>query len=183
MLVWLARDWSLAWLAFPPVASELYHGNIHLLIGAALVLSMRWPVAYAFLVLSKVAPGVTALWWVVRREWRNLAIGLGSAAIIVAISFALSPATWFSWISHISTESNQAFNLIPIPLLVRLPFAALVAIYAARTDRAWLLPVAATLALPLLWVHGLAILVAITPLWRLQARRRAAAARLPRRLA
>ena len=170
VLVWLARDWSLAWLAFPPVASELYHGNIHLLIGAALVLSMRWPVAYAFLVLSKVAPGVTALWWVVRREWRNLAIGLGSAAVIVGVSFALSPATWFSWINHISTESNQAFNLIPIPLLVRLPFAALVAIYAARTDRAWLLPVAATLALPLLWVHGLAILVAITPLWRLQAR-------------
>jgi hypothetical protein len=64
----------------------------------------------------------------------------------------------------------------PDPAALRLPFAALVAIYAARTDRAWLLPVAATLALPLLWVHGLAILVAITPLWRLQARRRAAVA-------
>ena len=25
VLVWLARDWSLAWLAFPPVSSELYH--------------------------------------------------------------------------------------------------------------------------------------------------------------
>ena len=173
VLVWLARDWALAWLAFPPVASELYHGNIHLLIGAALVLSMRWPIAYAFLVLSKVAPGVTALWWVVRREWRNLAIGLGSAALIVAISFATSPGAWFAWVDHISSESNQAFNLIPIPLLARLPVAALVAIYAARTDRAWLLPFAATLALPLLWVHGMAILVAITPLYRRRALSRA----------
>ena len=41
VLVWLGRDWALAWLAFPPVASELYHGNIHLLIAAALVLSLR----------------------------------------------------------------------------------------------------------------------------------------------
>jgi hypothetical protein len=166
VLVWLARDWSLAWLAFPPVSVELYHGNIHLLIAAALVLSMRWPVAYAFLVLSKVGPGVTAIWWVVRREWRHLAIGLGSAAIVVAISFAVSPSTWFAWVEHISSESNQAFNLIPVPLLIRLPIAAVVAVVAGLTNRAWLLPFAAVLALPLLWVHGLAILVAITPLRR-----------------
>lgn len=166
VLVWLARDWALAWLAFPPVASELYHGNIHLLIAAALVLSLRWPIAYAFLVLSKVAPGVIAIWWLARREWRSLAIGLGSAAIVVAASFAIAPDAWFSWLNHISSESNQAFNLVPIPLLARLPVAALIAFYAARTDRAWLLPVAAVLALPLLWVHGLAILVAMTPLLR-----------------
>jgi hypothetical protein len=166
VLVWLARDWSLAWLAFPPVASELYHGNIHLLIAAALVLSLRWPIAYAFLVLSKVAPGVTALWWLVRREWRRLAVALGSGAVVVALAFVLAPGSWLAWIEHLSSESNSAFNLLPIPLLVRLPVAALVAVYAARSDRAWLLPVAAVLALPLLWVHGLAILVACTPLYR-----------------
>ena len=96
---------------------------------------MRWPVAYAFLVLSKVAPGVTALWWVVRREWRNLAIGLGSAAIIVAISFALSPATWFSLDQPHLDRVEPGVQPDPVPLLVRLPFAALVAIYAgSRTD-------------------------------------------------
>jgi hypothetical protein len=166
VLVWLARKWSLAWLAFPPVVSELYHGNIHLLIAASLVLSLRWPVAYAFLVLTKVTPGVTALWWLVRREWRNLAVGLASAGVVVAISFALAPSMWADWLEHISSESNQAFNLLPVPLLVRLPFAAAVAITAGLTSRAWLLPIAATLALPLHWVHGLAILVATTPLRR-----------------
>jgi Glycosyltransferase family 87 len=170
VLVWLARDWSLAWLAFPPVASELYHGNIHLLIAAALVLSLRWPIAYAFLVLSKVAPGVTAIWWLVRREWRRLAVALGSAAVVIAVSFLVAPGSWLAWAEHISSESNAAFNLLPIPLLVRLPAAALVAVFAARSDRPWLLPVAAVLALPLLWVHGLAILVAITPLYRLSRR-------------
>ena len=88
VLVWLARDWALAWLAFPPVASELYHGNIHLLIAAALVLSLRQPIAYWFLALSKVSPGVTALWYAVRREWRNLAIAVGGAGAVVAIAFA-----------------------------------------------------------------------------------------------
>ena len=166
VLVWLARDWALAWLAFPPVASELYHGNIHLLIAAAVVLSIRHPGAYLFLVLSKVSPGVTVLWYVVRREWRNLAIAAGGAGLVVAIAVAIDPGVWIAWVSHISSESNHAPNLIAVPLAVRLPIAALLVVYAARTDRAWILAPAVVLALPLLWFHGLAALVAITPLVR-----------------
>ncbi len=168
VLVWLARDWALAWLAFPPVASELYHGNIHLLLAAALVLSLRRPIAYAFLALSKVSPGVTAIWYLVRREWRNLAIAVGGAAAVAAVSFVISPQPWLDWFTHISSESNSAPNLIPIPLLARLPFSVLLVVIAARTDRSWLLAPAVVLALPLLWVHGLAVLVAITPLRRLR---------------
>jgi hypothetical protein len=170
VLVWLARDWALAWLAFPPVASELYHGNIHLLIAAALVLSLRWPIAYLFLALSKVSPGVTVLWYVARREWRNLAIALGGAAVVAAIAFVIAPSPWMAWLTHLSSDSNQAFNLIPIPLAVRLPVAALLVVVAARLDKAWILAPAVVLSLPLLWVHGLAVLVAITPLRRLAAR-------------
>jgi hypothetical protein len=166
VLVWLARDWSLAWLAFPPVSSELYHGNIHLLIAAALVLSIRWPIASLFLVLSKVTPAVTMLWFVVRREWRNAAIAIGGALAVVALAFAIAPALWVAWVNHISSESNQAFNLIPVPLLWRLPVAVVLVVIAARSNRAWLLAPAAVLSLPLLWVHGLSILVAVTPLVR-----------------
>ena len=187
VLVWLARDWALAWLAFPPVASELYHGNVHLLIAAALVLSLRHPVAYAFLVsLEGRRPSVTALWWVVRREWRTLAIALGTTAVVVAVSVRVSPSDqWFGRGSPTSRPSRtRRRTSSPIPLVVRLPVAvALVAIVAARVDRAWLLAPAATLALPLLWVHGLAILVAITPLWRLAGSDAVGPARVPRRLA
>jgi hypothetical protein len=168
VLVWLARDWALAWLAFPPVVFELYHGNIHLLIGAALVLALRYPGAYLFLALSKVSPGITALWYVVRREWRNLAIALGVSLAVVAIAFLIAPQPWLAWLSHLSSESNQAPNLIAIPLAVRLPFSAALVIVAARLDRPWILAPAVVLALPLLWLHGLAVLVAITPLLRLE---------------
>jgi hypothetical protein len=167
VLVWLARDWALAWLALPPVASELYHGNIHLLIAAGLVLSLRYPVAYWFLALSKVSPGITAIWYLARREWRSFAIAVGGAAIIAAIAFALAPDLWFAWLRHLSNYSTQAQNLIAIPLAVRLPIAALLVLVAARTDRPWLLAPAVVLSLPLLWVHGLAVFVAITPLVRM----------------
>jgi hypothetical protein len=168
VLVWLARDWALAWLAFPPVASELFHGNIHLLIAAALVLSLRIPAAFSFLALSKVTPGVVAIWWLVRREWRQLAVALGVAAVVVAVSVAAAPGLWVAWLRHVASQSPDAANLVPVPVLARLPFAALLAVVAARTNRAWLLAPAVVLALPLLWVHGLAVLVAITPLARMR---------------
>ncbi len=167
VLVWLARDWALAWLAFPPVVSELYHGNIHLLIGAVLVIALRRPPTFVFLALTKVSPGVVALWWVVRREWRSLAFALGVSTVVVAIAVALQPGAWTAWIVHISSEANTAPNLIPIPLLARLPVAAVLVVVAARLDRRWLLAPAVVLALPLLWVHGLAVLVAMTPLLRM----------------
>ena len=166
VLVWLARDWALAWLAFPPVASELFHGNIHLLLAAALVLSLRWPAAFAFIALSKVSPGVSALWWVVRREWRRLATALAASAVVIAVSVALAPGLWVAWLTHISSEANHAPNLIAIPLAIRLPVAAAIVVWAALRDRPLLLPLALVLALPLLWVHGFAILVAMTPLLR-----------------
>jgi hypothetical protein len=171
VLVWLARDWALAWLAFPPVASELFHGNIHLLIAAALVLSLRHPAAYAFLALSKVSPGVSALWWVVRREWRNLAIALGASLAVIALSVLIAPDNWTAWLGHISSEANRAPNLIAVPLLIRFPVAAALVAYAGWRDRPLLMPFAVVLALPLLWLHGLAVLVALTPLLRQTARR------------
>jgi hypothetical protein len=169
VLVWLARDWALAWLAFPPVAAELYHGNIHLLIAAALVLSLRQPIAYVFLALSKVSPGVMVLWWAARGEWRNFTLAVGSAAAVVVIAFVLAPDAWSAWLTQVSNVPTQAQNLIAIPLAIRLPVAAVLVIAAARLDRPWILAPAVALALPLLWAHGFAVLVAITPLIRMRA--------------
>ena len=168
VLIWLARDWALAWLAFPPVVFELYHGNIHLLIAAALVLMLRRPPAFLFLALSKVSPGIAALWWLVRREWRPLAVALGASAVVIAISFALSPALWVEYVTHISSEANHAPNLIAIPLLVRLPFATALVVVAAPRVRPRLHAPAVGGAQPRLWIHGLAVLVAVTPLVRME---------------
>ena len=69
-----------------PVSQEILIGNIHLLLAAAIVLGFRWPGTWAFVLLTKVTPGVGLLWFAVRREWRSLGIALGATAAIVAVS-------------------------------------------------------------------------------------------------
>ena len=59
---------------------ELAGGNIHLLLAAAMVLGFRWPATWALVLLTKITPGIGLLWFVVRREWRQLAIALGATA-------------------------------------------------------------------------------------------------------
>ena len=51
-----------------------------------------------------------------------------------------------------------------IPLLIRLPLAALLVAWGGRTGRPWTVPVGATLALPILWPSGFAVLAALWPI-------------------
>jgi hypothetical protein len=160
-LIWLGGRWTIAILAFPPVAAELIHGNIHLLMAAAIVLGFRHPWTWSLILLTKVTPGIGLLWFVVRREWRHLAIALGATAALVVVSAAFTPHLWSQWVASLAgTQYTPAPNEIAIPLLVRLPVAAAVVIWGAATNRAWTVPVAVTLALPTIWMHGLTVLVA-----------------------
>jgi hypothetical protein len=70
---------------------ELAGGNITLLLAAAIVLGFRWPAAWAFVLLTKVTPGIGLLWFAVRREWRSLGIALGATGLVVAVSFVVIP--------------------------------------------------------------------------------------------
>ena len=58
---------------------------------------------------------------------------------------------------------------------MRLPIAIAIAGVAGLTNRAWLLPVAVTLALPVLWLNSLAILAACVPFRRVRVGRDAEA--------
>lgn len=167
--VWLGGRRWLWVLAFPPVALELYHGNIHLLIAAAIALGFRYPLAWTFVLLTKVTPGVGLLWFAVRREWRNLAIVAVATAVIVGISVAVDPNMWQQWIDrqllHSLREApDQPY--IPVPLFVRLPIAAVLVVWGARSDRKWTVPVAAAIAMPVLWVTAFATLAALAALDR-----------------
>ena len=170
-VAWLGWRWALLVLAFPPVALELYHGNIHLLIAAAIALGFRYPWTWAFVLVTKVTPGVGLLWFAVRREWRNLGIALGVTAGLVAISFAIDGRLWREWIVEgllpVAAGPVQQFY-VGIPLLIRLPAAAALVAWGARTDRAWTVAASAALALPVLWLSGLSILVAIAAIERLR---------------
>ena len=167
-LVWQAGLWTALALLLVPVFVDLTVGNIHLLIGAAILLGFRWPWAWAFVLLTKVTPGVGLLWFAFRREWRSLAIALGATAAIAAGSFALNPSLWFEWVDILTAAASGpdwAF-IVPIPVWLRLPVAVAILFWGARTDRFWTVPLASCIALPVLRFNGFAMLVAMLPLLR-----------------
>lgn len=165
--VWLVGPWWLPLLAFAPFLIELRMANVHLLLAAAIVLGFRWPAAWSFVLLTKVAPGVGLLWFVVRREWRSLAIALGATAAVVGVSFLLAPSDWVDWfVSLARTTQDDPPLSIHVPLMARLAVAVALVAWGARTDRRWTVMVAATISLPTLWVHGLAMLAGVIALQR-----------------
>ena len=172
-LAWMGRRWTLLLLLlFPPVLGELWLGNLNLLLGLAVVVGMRRPAAWAFILLTKITPGVGLLWFVVRREWRNLAIALGATAVIAGVSVVLAPDLWSGFIEASRTQLSATVDVprqaVPISLPFRMAVAAVLVVWGARTDRAWVLPIAVSVSVPFLWWNVLAVMVAAVPLasWR-----------------
>lgn len=167
-LVWLL-GWELGALSLLalPVSNEVARGNIHLLMAVAIVAGFRYPTAWAWVLLTKVTPGVGLLWFVFRREWRALAVALGMTAAVVLLSFVIASDLWLRWFDLLvgNVETTRP-SVLEIPVLPRLAVAAgLVAIGVWR-NRPAIVPVAAMLALPAIWVNSLSMLVAVVPLWR-----------------
>jgi hypothetical protein len=177
-LIWLVgRSWLLLF-AFPPIPLELYHGNIHLFMAVAIVLGFRYPIAWAFIVLTKVSPGVGALWFAFRGEWRKFAIAVGGTVAIAAVSFLVAPNLWREYtqtmVDNLAYDPGHPYP-VPIPVPIRMAMSAVIVWWGARTDRRWVVPIAVVLSLPIIWFHGLAVLAACIPLWREDRRRHEAA--------
>ena len=173
-LWWLLGRMALPSLLFLPIPFEIISGNVHLLYAVAIVAGFRYPVSWALMLLTKVTPGVGVLWFLVRREWRAFVLAIGVTAVIAAVSFLLDRTAWESWLrllqADLSGAGQASFQTVgwylPVPLLPRLIGAAALVAFAAWSDRRWLVPVAVALALPVLWLNGLAVLAAVVPLWR-----------------
>ena len=163
-IIWFGG--SLGWIAvafaLPFVALELYHGNIHILMAVAVVLGFRHPWTWAFILLTKSTAGVGLLWFAVRREWDSLGIAVASTVVLCAISLIFVPHLWADWAIYVSAApEGRSYNEIFVPLAIRLPLAAALVIWGARTDRRWTVIVAVALSLPVIWFHGLAVLVGL----------------------
>ena len=177
--VWyLLRRWSLPSLLFLPIPFEIISGNVHLFYAVAIVVGFRWSASWVLMFITKVTPGIGVLWFAVRREWRALGIALGVTAAIVAVSYILNPAAWQQWVALLRADlaggAGQATLDTPgwylaVPLLPRLVVSGALLVFAGLTDRRWLVPVAVVLALPVLWLNGLAVLAAVVPLWQARA--------------
>lgn len=163
---------ALAVTLLPFVFRDLLVGNIHLILGAAMVLGLRYPAIWAFPLLTKVTPGVGVLWFAARGEWRRLLAAAATTVGIAAVSFVLAPELWVEWIERLRGDTGTAGSLYVSLIVVRLALAAAIVLYAGRSGRPWLIPIAVVIALPILWPDSLAILLACFPLLRAGGRSR-----------
>jgi hypothetical protein len=177
-LWFLLGRWSLPSLIFLPIPFEIISGNVHLFYAVAIVIGFRWSATWALMFLTKITPGIGVLWFAARREWRAFATALGVTAAIVAVSYALNPAAWQEWIAILRSDlaggAGQASLdtsgwYLAVPLLPRLVAAGALAVAAGLLDRRWLVPFVVVLALPVVWLNGLAVLAAVVPLWKARA--------------
>lgn len=167
--VWLVGRWAFPLLLLTgAVALELYLGQIDIFIAAAVVIGFRYPAVWAFPLLTKVAPGIGLIWFVVRKEWRNLAIATTATVAIAGVSALAAPHLWNEWweLLRRSVMDRQVVEgaYLAIPVWLRLPFAVAIIAWGARTDRHWTVPVGILLAMPILWINVFTLLIAAVPL-------------------
>jgi hypothetical protein len=160
ILGWLIRPWPwvLPILALP-IIYEVCVGNVNFLLAAAIVLGFRAPPLWAFPFLTKITLGVGVVWFAVRREWRSLALAVGSTALLVAVSFVLAPAAWADWIAFLAASSDRS-QALPERLAVAIVLTA----FGASTGRRWLVPIAVWIAQPNIIINSWVILLAVIPL-------------------
>jgi hypothetical protein len=162
-LVWLTRAWLPLAVVTLIALESVSRGNIEVLMAAAIVVGFRFPAAWAFVLLTKVTPGVGLVWFLARREWRHLGIALGATILLAVVSFVFAPELWAAWIASLqaNARTSPVWTYLPVPIGVRLPVAAAVVAYGAVRGWRWVVPVGATLAMPALWPINMALLVAL----------------------
>lgn len=160
--VWLAKPLGWAWGGVLLVwcVPELMVGNIYAFLAVATVLALSGtPQAWALALLTKPVLGVGMAYHVVRREWRALALATAATSAIVAVSFALDPGGWLSWIGFLQgLAGGDAVGY----LRYRLVASLIIVVIAGARGRAWPVPVALLVALPVLGgISAFTILAAI----------------------
>jgi hypothetical protein len=167
LLVWLTGRRVLLVALLPPVLLTLVQGQLDICFAAVAVLGLRWPALWVLPLLTKITPGVGIVWFLVRREWRQLVIALGVTLGVMGVSFLLDQGGWASWAAMLlraEFPKDPQLVYLDVPLTIRFPIALLVIAWGARTSRTWTIPVAMTLAMPIVWANSVTILVALIPL-------------------
>jgi hypothetical protein len=170
---------GVAWLAHPLPAlprvavfaaclPDILSGNVFWLLGVMSVLGIARGAPWCVAAFTKVLPCLGPVWFVARGQWRALAGFVGTAAVLLAISAIVSPGEWQAWLDFLRDSAGDASGKVYLsqfvfvfPLVIRFPLALALAVWAARTDRPWLLPVAMVLASPVVGWGTFAMLAAI----------------------
>jgi hypothetical protein len=170
-LVWLAGPFTVLVLFTVPVASEVNAGNIQILLAAAIVVGFGrpagWTATWAFVLLTKVTPGVGLLWFAARREWRRLAVAVGVTALVAGATFLVWPDRWLDWTQLIAGGGTPE-PLAPyyLPFWPRFVGAAVIVLIGAWRGWRWPVVVAGCLALPGFYTISPSMLVGVLPFLR-----------------
>lgn len=165
VIAWLLKPLGFAWgvPCFLLCTTELFLGNVNGFLGLVIVFGFRYPGMWALPILTKVLPGIGALWFVIRGEWRNAAIVAVTTAAIAIPTMVLAPDLWLDWLRFLQTQSGA---MTP-SRAARLVAGFVLVVVAARKDWRVLLPFALFLASPVVSSATLLSLLAATPrLWR-----------------
>lgn len=170
-LVWLAGPLTVLVLFTVPVASEINAGNIQLLTAAAIVLAFRrgvaWPGLWAFVILTKVTPGIALVWFAARRQWRAFAVAVGVTVAIAGATFLAWPDRWLEWASLLASGGTpEPVSPYYLPFWPRFVGAGAIAVIGAWRGWRWPVVVAATLALPAFYTISPSMLVGVLPFLR-----------------
>jgi hypothetical protein len=168
-----AAGLTIAWLAKPlsrPMAvglwlfctPEILSGNVFWLLALCTVLGFSRGTPWLAAAFTKVVPCLGPIWFLVRGEWRPLRSFAVAATLFFLVSFALDPSLWRQWVDFLVDSSDVApvISFIP-PLVYRLPVGLALLVFAARTDRRWLVPVCMVVVSPVIGEGTLALLAAI----------------------
>jgi hypothetical protein len=161
---WLAGPVLPIALFLPPVAVEINAANINLILVTAIALGFRWPALWAVVLLTKPTMGIGLLWFALRRDWRALAIALGTTLAIAAVSFALNPGAWFEYPRAVLAIDATPGWPFPWPIWMRLPVALPLVIWGARTSRPWAVALGSMLAAPRLYFLSPVMFLGLLPL-------------------
>jgi hypothetical protein len=174
---WLAGPVVVAIALLPtpwsPVFTDVWFGNISVLIAGVVALGLRRPAAWSFVLLTKVTPGVGILWFAGRRDWRALLLVAIATLAIVVVSIGLGGIQpWSDWLANLNANAalpapDRAIHLPPLG--IRLVLAAAIALVAGWRKWAAAVPVVVILSVPVFWFGSLSLLL----VWFRQLRDRA----------
>lgn len=146
---------------FPEAQREFSIGNVNLLIAACVVGGFRYPILWTFVLATKPTMAVGLGWFVLRGEWRKAALPVAVYGVLAAVSFLAAPRLWFDYASTLVAFDPVGSELYPWPVFLRLPIAAAMVFWAARTNRPWLAVLGAFVAVPRIYPVSLVMLVAL----------------------
>jgi hypothetical protein len=87
--------------------------------------------------------------------------------VAVAVTFVFASDLWIRWFEMLAANTDSTRpSLLSIPVLPRIAAAAVLLGIGAWRGRPAIVPVAALIALPAVWVNSLSMLAAVIPLWR-----------------